>query len=204
MERSRFAWGTRAHRLLASGTTSTPGHHGDTASKRLPPVRAAVRRRRAAAMKLITLALIAATAGTAAAQAAVPQARATISGIVFDSLVRRGPLAGAEVVMVESGRSTVTNANGRFRFDSVVAGTVRLTFYHDGLDSLGVGVAPVVVTVSDSGSVRVTLTTPAVSTVLRALCRGASDGAGMVVGRVRDVDDRSPLRDAEVTASWSE
>ena len=103
-------------------------------------------------MKLITLALIAATAGTAAAQAAVPQARATISGIVFDSLVRRGPLAGAEVVMVESGRSTVTNANGRFRFDSVVAGTVRLTFYHDGLDSLGVGVAPVVVTVSDSGA----------------------------------------------------
>ena len=127
-------------------------------------------------------------------------------------LSRRGLLAGTGGALVGAtilsptalaAGEAVPKLKGKQRF-VWVAGNIGDPFYHDGLDSLGVGVAPVVVTVSDSGSVRVTLTTPAVSTVLRALCRGASDGAGMVVGRARDVDDRSPLPDAEVTASWSE
>src|ERR1041385_8958467 len=59
----------------------------------------------------------------------------SISGVVIDSLVRHAPLAGAEVVIIEWGRTTVTNAAGQLRFDSVAPGSLRLTFYHAVLDS---------------------------------------------------------------------
>src|SRR5512147_2961614 len=49
--------------------------------------------------KRIMLALVGATAGTTAAQAAGGQVRTTVSGIVFDSLVSNAPLAGAEVTI---------------------------------------------------------------------------------------------------------
>jgi hypothetical protein len=154
-------------------------------------------------LAVLAVALFAASSGSGAQQPAKTAGR-TITGVVFDSLVTRRPLAGAEVVIVESGRSAMSDARGVFRFDSIAAGTVRLTFYHGVLDSLGVGAAPMLVTVPDSGDVKVTLTTPSTSTILRAFCQGANQGPGMVVGRVRDVDDRSLLPDAEVTASWSE
>jgi hypothetical protein len=154
-------------------------------------------------LPILAVALFVATSRSDAQQPAGTAGR-TITGVVYDSLVNRRPLADAEVVIVASDRSTMSDARGRFRFDSMAAGTVRLMFFHSVLDSLGVGAAPVTVTVPDSGNATATLTTPSTSTVLRAFCPGSNEGAGMVVGRVRDVDDLSPLTDAEVAAAWSE
>ncbi|MBY0489631.1 MAG: carboxypeptidase-like regulatory domain-containing protein [Gemmatimonadaceae bacterium] len=45
-----------------------------------------------------------------------------ITGLAYDSLHTR-PLAGALVTIEGTGRSALSDANGRFRFDSVAAGS---------------------------------------------------------------------------------
>ncbi len=144
------------------------------------------------------LAMIAATWHGAAAQA-------TVTGTVFDSLHANAPLAGANVVIVELSRYVAADSRGRFHFDSVPAGKYAITFLHPSLDSLDVAAEIVPLEVPERGTVNVRLSTPSSRGAYSRLCPGARDlSTGLVFGRVRDVDDASPLGGAIVTAAWTE
>jgi carboxypeptidase family protein len=132
-------------------------------------------------------------------------AQGSITGTVFDSLTTRAPLAGAEVYVSGVDRSARSDARGRFRLDSVPAGPRTIAFFHPLLDSLAVSAASGRVDVPATGAVSVRLATPSAATVYRALCTAqpADSVNGVVVGTVRDVDDRSAAPGAAVEARWS-
>lgn len=130
---------------------------------------------------------------------------ASITGTVYDSLVTNGPLASAEVTVEGTAVVALTDRSGRFRIDAVPAGRVVLRFYHPTLDSLGFGAGPAAVTVPDSGSVDVRLATPAPATLHARLCPAPqAQSTGVLLGRVRNVDDNAPMPNATVSVSWGE
>jgi hypothetical protein len=130
---------------------------------------------------------------------------ATITGTVYDSLLTGRPLAGAEVTIDGSSLTALTDRSGRFRIDAVPGGTAVLRFYHPSLDSLGFGARPVSVTVPDSGAVVVRLATPAAASLHAHFCPGAQPlSTGVLLGRVINVDDRTPLSGGSVSVRWNE
>jgi hypothetical protein len=132
-------------------------------------------------------------------------AQGRITGTVFDSLSTRGPLANATVVLVERSRYATTDSLGRFRIDSVPDGHYTVGFMHALLDSLELEVPVVPVDVSAGSPVAVTLFTPSPAAVYAGICPGAHDTeTGVIVGHVRDVDNRSPLANATVSTDWTE
>jgi hypothetical protein len=149
--------------------------------------------------------LVLASASPARSQQQAHRTTATITGVVYDSLVRNAPLSGAEVTVDGTDLSAVSDAKGRFTLRGVLPGRAGVRFYHTMLDSLGFGAAPVAVAVADTGVVSVRLTTPSPATLRASLCLGPQPSAtGVVLGRVRNVDTQAPLPHATVTASWAE
>ncbi len=132
-------------------------------------------------------------------------AQGSIAGTVYDSLSTRAPLANATVVLVERSRYATTDARGRFQIDSVPDGHYTLGIMHPVLDSLDL-TAPVV-SVAVTGGLRTTvaLFTPGPASAYARICPDAyAAETGLVVGRVHDVDDQSPLANATVTTGWTE
>ncbi len=133
------------------------------------------------------------------------RAQGSITGTVFDSLRTRAPLANATVVLVEQSRYVTTDTRGRFRIDSVADGHYTIGVVHPVLDSLDMQLPVVPVNVSDGRRITVALATPSPATAYARLCPGARDvETGVIVGLVRDVDERAPLSDAVVSTEWSE
>jgi hypothetical protein len=140
-----------------------------------------------------------------ALRAAVAGAQGSVSGTVYDSLGTHGPLANATVVLVERDRYATTDARGRFRFDSVADGSYTIGFSHPVLDSLDLQVPAVPVTIARGAAVIVTLSTPSAATAYAGICpNGHETGTGVIFGRVRDVDSRSPIVNAAVSSEWTE
>jgi hypothetical protein len=132
-------------------------------------------------------------------------AQGSIAGTVYDSLSTRAPLANATVVLVERSRYATTDARGRFQIDSVPDGHYTIGFMHPVLDSLDLTAAVVPVEVSGGRRTEVALSTPGRAGTYARMCRDRYDAeTGVVIGRVRDVDDKSPLADATVTTDWTE
>ena len=132
-------------------------------------------------------------------------AQGRINGTVYDSLSLRGPLGNATVVLIERSRYATTDSRGRFRMDSVPDGHYTLSFIHPMLDSLGLQAPITAVDVVAGRTVDVTLSTPSAMTAYARLCPKERDSeVGAVIGRVRDVDDDAPLRDATVSTDWTE
>lgn len=143
--------------------------------------------------------------GTATLAAAQP-ARArlvTVSGLAFDSL-RGVPLANAFVILTERSRSTTSDERGRFRFDSVPAGTYTFSMQHAVFDSLGLSGASTRATVTD-GKALVQLSVPSFAALWRTVC-GANPAplrdTGFVYGTVKDARNRKPIPQAWVEISW--
>ena len=127
------------------------------------------------------------------------QATGTITGTVFDSLRTYAPLRDATVMVTENGRTATTDARGRFRIDSVPAGSYRLTFFYGVLDSLGIGGPVTTVTVAGGLATEAYLSTPTPTALYRRLCGPPKDqSVAAVVGRVRDVDTGKPIAEATV------
>jgi hypothetical protein len=141
----------------------------------------------------------------AAAARAHAQGTGTIAGTVFDSLRTFAPLRDATVMVTETGRTATTDARGRFRIDSVPAGTYRLTFFYAVLDSLGIGGPVTTVSVAAGAPTEAYLSTPTPQALYRRLCGPPKDqSVAAVVGRVRDVDTGQPLAEASVETFWAE
>jgi hypothetical protein len=133
-------------------------------------------------------------------------AQGRITGTVYDSLITSGPLAQATVMVVGTNLTRVTDGRGRFQIDSAPVGPVQLTFFHPVLDSIGIGAGVWDFTVSATGESRVTLGTSSGHTLRRTLCPGLADSSntGLVMGRVRDVDRRTPVSGARISTNWLE
>jgi hypothetical protein len=132
-------------------------------------------------------------------------AQGRIAGTVFDSLSTRAPLANATVVLVERSRYATTDARGRFQIDSVPDGHYTMGFLHAVLDSFDLELPAVPVDVAGGRSVAVSLSTPSQATVYARICPGPhGTDTGVIMGRVRDVDENSPLADATVRTEWTE
>ena len=133
-------------------------------------------------------------------------AQGRIAGTVFDSLLSNGPLGQATVMIVGTTLSQVTDARGRFQIDGVPAGRLQLTFFHSMLDSVGVGAGSWDIEVTAGTETDAQLSTPSGTTMRRTVCPELVDSSntGVLMGRVRDVDQRTPLAGARVSTNWME
>lgn len=113
------------------------------------------------------------------------QQSVAITGFAYDSLHTR-PLAGALVAIEGTGRSALSDANGRFRFDSVMAGSYRLTVQHEAFDAIGLNGASRTVRVNGE-SVSVVMALPSFATLWSRLCGSAAPARDtlLVFGSVR-------------------
>ena len=146
-------------------------------------------------------------AGPAAAAQAGPAApdtaaRATVTGVVFDSLASR-PLAGATVIVADS--TVVTDAGGRFVARGIAPGRRMVAAFHLALDSLGI--SPVaVVEVGPGGIADVELASPSFATLWETACgseaSSAPRGIGLVYGSVRDAATGEAISGATAALSW--
>jgi carboxypeptidase family protein/TonB-dependent receptor-like protein len=157
------------------------------------------------------LALAVASGGSGAPARAQSAAPARVTGVVFDSLGDR-PLAGATVQLLASppghgAYSAVADSIGRFRFDSVSAGTYIAGILDPLLDSIGVNAPYQKLTVASGASLRIALAIPSERSLARAICRDSSagkgaDSTGFLVGHVRDASTGAPIRGSAVTLDW--
>lgn len=127
-------------------------------------------------------------------------------GTVFDSLRSYAPLKGATVVINELPLYATTDGRGRFEFDIPVPnGNYTITFLHPTLDSLLMSAEVLPFSVSSATTVNTRLSIPSASTLVAKICRGrAEPSTGVLIGRVRDVDDSSAIVGARVTTDWLE
>ena len=155
---------------------------------------------RIAATALLVLALTQTLAVTASAQY-------TVTGVVVDSLTGR-PLSGATVQFQRDSSYTVssatTDSTGRYRVEGLPAGSYIAGFFHDKLDSLGIGLTPKRVIV-DGALRRVDFGVPSAKTITASLCPPSAqkDSLGLLVGYVRDAETSFALA-GNVTVLWFE
>jgi hypothetical protein len=157
-----------------------------------------------------TFAAVALVSPADSQQPAARVVTATISGTVYDSVGKRG-LGEAFVQLVphadvSKGVSTVADAQGRYRFDGVAAGTYLLGFYHPVLDSLSLTAPVTRVDVRTTGDIRAPLAIPSAATIISAVCPTTTtrDSTGLVMGFVRSARDGALSGKATVRVRWSE
>lgn len=142
----------------------------------------------------------------------VPASGATtlsIRGETYDSLALR-PLPGAMVQVApaaapQRARTIPSDTDGRFVIDSLAPGTYLLGLQHPLLDSLGVQLPLVAVSLA-AAPARVTLAVPSAETLRRRICgpQAVRDSLGLLIARLRDAESDLPRLDGQIRASWVE
>src|SRR5687768_11100094 len=118
-----------------------------------------------------------------------PDSVATVEGVVFDSLLTRAPLAGAEVWVEGTARTARTDRAGRFVLAGLEPGRRRLAVTHPALDAIAVTGPVAEVTLRAGASTALSLATPSPATAYVRLCGAAPDtGAVVVAGVVQGSD----------------
>lgn len=137
------------------------------------------------------------------------QGTGRLHGTVFDSLSSK-PLVGAEVQALRTdgtatGRYATSDAAGNFVVSDLVPGTYAVGFFHPGLDSLGLGVAPRSISVTAGADVRADLAIPSHRSVIATLCpSGTADSSALVIGFVRDAASGNAAGGATAILEWGE
>lgn len=134
---------------------------------------------------------------------------AQVIGTVWDSVGMR-PLADATVRIVRAddpsiGRTATSNVNGRFRYDTLPAGTWIASFLHPVLDSLRLEPGITRIEITEAGEIELPLSIPSPRTLVTISCRArlAAD-LGAIAGEIRRADDDTPLAGASVFVEWPE
>ena len=134
-----------------------------------------------------------------------PRGIGFLRGVVYDSLLH-GPLDSARVYIAGTAISTVTDEGGRYRLDSVPAGSQILVFEHDDLDSAGFTSNMRRVEVPAGRITLVDLAVPSLATVHRAACtvglRPGDRDSGIVYGSVVETRTGARLARARVNVTW--
>ena len=155
---------------------------------------------------VITLAVATLVAAPAILSAqATTQSSATITGVAVDS-VRGGYLRGAIVSVSGTTLSGITDSVGRFRIDSIPAGTRYLEVMHPLLDSLSLVVRSPQREIGAGSQTSFILSVPSAKTIVGAKC-GPADlarGPAALVGTVLDADTEAPAREATVSVEWTD
>ena len=128
---------------------------------------------------------------------------ASISGVLLDSTGKQ-PLTLALVRIAGTQRTSVSGANGRFAFDSVVPGSYALVVNTVGYDSLGLAAADasLELTGGEQRAVRLSAHTARVLTERLCMGRGAPWGRGTLHVTVRDSVAGAPLDRTVVSVGW--
>jgi hypothetical protein len=134
----------------------------------------------------------------------------TLSGTVYDSLAGKA-LAGA---MVQIGSQEIrgrvleatSDSDGTFVIPEVPPGSYIIGFFHPVLDSLGLEMPPRPLSVAGGAPVDIALAIPSAATIRNLLCPSSdtTDASGLLMGFVRDADERAPLAGASVVVIWNE
>ncbi|HEX5386240.1 MAG TPA: carboxypeptidase regulatory-like domain-containing protein [Gemmatimonadales bacterium] len=129
-----------------------------------------------------------------------------VSGQLRDSLVVGGPLANATLLLDGTPTRVRTDGYGRFRLDSVPAGTHTLGFTHPAFTEAGVPAPRWKLDVPAVGLANLLLATPSADSRYGRACAAEprTPGTGYFVGTVRDAASDSGLAGVVVNAIWSE
>lgn len=144
-------------------------------------------------------------AGSTALSQQPAKRTSVILGIAVDSLHGR-PLSGAEAIITRVDRMIITDSLGRFRVDSLPAGTYQVGLFHPLLDSLGISLSSPEFTVGADSATLVRLAVPSVNTLLAASCKARVRplGNSAIFGRLTDPDTFEPVPNAEVSIAWTQ
>lgn len=137
-------------------------------------------------------------------RASQPQSHGRIQGTLFDSLTMK-PVAGANVMLMTSGRRALSDDRGRFTFDSVSTGQHEIGFTAPALDSAGLGVMGRTVTIAANQSVKANLATPSFRTFWSNRCNpGNTFGPDSTImwGTVRDAATDSLRSGVSALFTW--
>ncbi|MEO5815514.1 MAG: carboxypeptidase regulatory-like domain-containing protein [Gemmatimonadaceae bacterium] len=157
-----------------------------------------------AVLALFTLELI--------AQSVVAQQPARIDGVLTDS-TRNKPLADASIIVTrvepaqpEFMRIVVSDKDGRYRIDSLIAGRYSVWFNHPTLDSLDLPMMAREIVVAAGDRARVDFGIPSGAALRRIACPGLQlkEGTGAVIGTATDADTDRPLVGATVVVTWND
>lgn len=138
--------------------------------------------------------------------AAAKVGTSAIVGVVLDSLNGRY-LSRADVIVEGAKRSLVTDSAGKFRLDSLPAGTYQVGVFHPLLDTLGISLATQPFHVGPDSVSYVVLSIPSATTIIRRACpvRAARpQGTSAVIGHVSDPESLQPVAGADVSIAWTE
>ncbi len=133
------------------------------------------------------------------------EAQGTIRGVLFDSLRTAAPVPRAEIILVETGRRTASDAAGRFVFNDLPAGSHTVAYHDTWLDSLGLPALERTVSLSAGGApVELVLSTPSPADYQRARCgTELTSKQGILFGEVWG-SDGLPRERFPVAARWTE
>ena len=134
-----------------------------------------------------------------------------IDGRVTDSL-HAGARSGALVFLARRradttvSRSTTTDVQGRFTFDSLPAGDYVIAVESPLLDSLELSLPPSMVVVARGEPTQVRIALPSGATLRTLVCPAAllPAGIGALTGSVTDASNDQPLRGVALAVSWTE
>lgn len=133
-----------------------------------------------------------------------------LRGVAYDS-VHAAPLNGALIQLVSATdpsrtRSITADAQGRFEFDSLSAGTWLVGALHPQLDLLAIEQLSTSVVVKAKGTTRATLAVPSTKTLVTKVCGAdvARDSAGYVHGMLRSARNMGVGAPGSVNAQWVE
>jgi hypothetical protein len=130
------------------------------------------------------------------------QKPASIDGVMLDSAGQ--PFAGAAVRIGGTSIVAAVDANGRFRFDSLPAGTYTLIGEHAGYDSLGVPAGDVRATTDEGATQTVSIRAPGADYLVPRLCSGEKLKPRSATLRLTVLDGRTnrPLPGAPMRLMW--
>ena len=125
-----------------------------------------------------------------------------VNGVVHDS-TRGAPLAGARVFLSGTSYAAITDADGRYRIDSVRPGAYDVSLLTPRLDSLLLDAPVRHVTVSAAAETNLDFGIPSRSTIVSRLCPDvpSADSSAVLFGTVRDTSGRL-ASGVEVRAHW--
>ncbi|MEP6733714.1 MAG: carboxypeptidase regulatory-like domain-containing protein [bacterium] len=155
------------------------------------------------ALAVVTLSVLAGTAGAQTGR---------IEGVLTDS-VHNKPLSDATVFIArkepaqpEFVRVLISDKNGRYRIDSLVAGRYAINLSHTLLDSIEMSGLGTEVVVGADEHVRADIAVPSGMTLRLRACRGLRlpPATGAVIGHVTDAESDHPLIGATVVVSWND